>query len=119
MWPRVVEWMLGFWLLLSPLIFHETQKVEMFAPKATVAGGVVALISLASLWSPLRKLHLANGAIAAWLILSGYFGAERPGPPAAQNDIVVGLLLLMFFVIPTEGHLPSDQWIRARTNQGR
>jgi hypothetical protein len=30
MWPRVVELMLGAWLMMSPFIFQDTMRVEAF-----------------------------------------------------------------------------------------
>jgi mono/diheme cytochrome c family protein len=116
MWPRIIETVLGAWLILTPFIFRGTHAVESLAFASSICGAIIVIVSLASFWRPVRRIHLTNGIIACWLIASAYFAWSRPGPPVAQNDIVVGLLLLMFFVIPTEGHLPSESWRRERAN---
>jgi hypothetical protein len=112
MWARVIELMLGVWLVLSPLIFRETAGVGNFWNTDVSAGSAVILLSLLSFWRPLRKSHLVTGVIALWLILSAWFAAARPGPPAAQNEIVVGLLLLMLAIVPTDASLPPEPWRR-------
>jgi hypothetical protein len=57
-------------------------------------------------------LHFFTALLALWLIGVGYLAASRPGPPGAQNEIITGLLLLMFAVIPNEADLPPEPWRR-------
>ena len=45
-----------------------------------------------------------------WLTGHGYFSAVRPGPPAAQNEIMVGLMLLVLAIIPNEASEPPVPW---------
>src|SRR5688500_9400700 len=102
MWARLIEMMLGIWLLLSPFIFRNTERADEFRIVDACTGIVVVVLSLLSFWHPLRLSHLATGAVAVCLILSAYFTSARPGPPAAQNEIVIGLLLLMLCIVPNE-----------------
>jgi hypothetical protein len=112
MWARVIELMLGIWLVLSPLIFRETVAVGEFRTTDVSTGSAVILLSLLSFWRALRWSHLATGAVALWLIFWAWSAAARPGPPAAQNEIVVGLLLLMLAIVPNQASLPPESWRR-------
>lgn len=102
MWPRVVEIMLGCWLLVTPLVFRDTPGAGNYAGNALVCGALLGTLSLLSFWRPLRLAHLGTLLVALWLTGHGYFSAQRPGPPAAQNEITVGLILLLFAVLPNE-----------------
>jgi hypothetical protein len=118
MWARVIELMLGVWLLLSPFIFRETAAVGDFRSTDISTGSAVILLSLLSFWKPLRRSHLGTGVLALWLVVWAWFAAARPGPPAAQNEIVIGLVLLMLAIVPNEASLPPDPWRRLERSGG-
>jgi hypothetical protein len=113
MWARVIELMLGVWLLLSPFIFRETAGAGDFRSTDVSTGSTVIVLSLLSFWQPLRRSHIATGVLALWLVIWAWFAAARPGPPAVQNEIVVGLLLLMLAIVPNEASSPPESWKRA------
>jgi hypothetical protein len=110
MWGRVVELMLGLWLVLSPFIFgHEILHPALW--KNDFACGVaMVLLALLSFWHALRHVHLLNLLVAAWLIGFGYIYGGYPSPPGAQNNILLGLILLLFAVIPNEANQPPLPW---------
>lgn len=102
MWPRVAEVALGCWLVISPFVFRGTASADDYVVNAAVAGSVVVIASLLSFWDRLRLAHVITLAASLWLAAHGYFSAERPGPPAAQNELTTGLLLLLFAILPNE-----------------
>lgn len=110
MWPRTVELMLGVWLTISPFVFRGTQRWIEYSINDAISGGLVIACSLLAFWPPMRRANLGTLVVAAWLVTYGYFSAARPGPPAAQNDIVVGLLLAVFAILPTRANEPPDGW---------
>lgn len=110
MWPRVVEAMLGTWLVLSPLVFAETLDYSRFQTVDVTTGAAVVGLSLASFWRRDEWLHLVTAVVAVALALLAYFGSARPGPPGAQNEIVTALLLLLFAIIPNEANRPPKPW---------
>lgn len=110
MWGRVVEVMLGCWLAASPFIFrHAAEERRLWANDLCCAFAVVTL-ALLSFWPPLRQAHIAIAGIALWLIGFSYLTSSHPAPPALQNDLLVGLLLPIFAIIPNEANLPPRAW---------
>ena len=114
MWPRVIEGMLGAWLLLTPFVFRGTEALGDFVVSSMVTGLVIGIASLFSFWEPTRHARFLTLAASLWLSLHGYFGAERPGPPAAQNELVLGLTLLLFALMPNEVNEVPRPWRRSR-----
>ena len=110
MWPRVAELMLGIWLMLSPLIFRGTEAAGDFVALDVAAGAGVVILSLLSFWQPTARAHLATAALAAGFGAYAYLAWPRPGPPGAQNEIFVALLLLLLAIIPNEASRPPKPW---------
>lgn len=108
MWPRVVEVMIGAWLVITPLVFRGTEDVDRYAVNAVVSGSVVITASLMAFWRRTAWMRLVTLAVSCWLAGHGYLSAVRPGPPAAQNEIMVGLLLLLFAVLPNDVNRPPS-----------
>lgn len=112
MWPRVVEIMLGFWLAASPFIFRHSEDQEaLWARDLLCALAVICFASL-SFWPRARRAHLGIIPVGVWLILAGFFSGVNPSPAALQNDLLVGLILLMLAILPTEASLPPRSWRR-------
>lgn len=110
MWPRVVECMLGCWLLISPFVFRYEDRGAAWWINDHAIGLAVIAFGLMSYWRPTRRMHLLSVAAALWLVLYGRFGHEYPFPPAAQNYITLGLLLLMLAIIPSRASQPPEAW---------
>jgi hypothetical protein len=110
MWARVVEVMLGCWLAISPFIFNHPMEKSAWWINDLSSGFAVVALALLSFWDPMRHAHLAHVLVALWLIGFGYLAAPYPTPPALQNDLMLGLLLLMFAIIPNDASLPPKPW---------
>lgn len=109
MWARVVEVMLGCWLALSPATFERAAASGELWLTDICAGGLVICFALASFWQPTRRAHLAILVVATALVAKGFM---VPFPPSAaeQNHILVGLLLMMFAIIPGRASQPPQGW---------
>jgi len=105
MWARAIEVMLGCWLAMSPFVFRHGSEERMLWINDLTCGLAIVTLALLSFWSPLRYMHLAILAPAFWLVFFGFI-AGHPAPPASQNHILLGLLLLMFAIIPNEANSP-------------
>jgi len=118
MWARVIEVAIGCWLAVSPFIFrHAAEERDLWFNNLLSASAVIAF-ALLSFWPPLQLAHLANAVVGLWLITFGFFAVPYPTPPALQNDIVVGLLLLMFAIVPNESSLPPRPWREFTAERG-
>lgn len=115
MWARTAELMIGVWLILSPFIFRGTPSVERFLWIDIAAGSAVVLFALLSFWRPAEWAHLLTALVAIAVGLFAYFGWERPGPPAAQNEITVAYILLLLAIVPNEASQPPKPWRRDPT----
>lgn len=118
MWPRVVEVMLAVWLALSPFIFPDASS----NPSQWLLYGLATLIAtlaLLSYWPPARRAHLGILIVAIGMILWGRFAASSPPPAGYQNLIAVGLLLVMFAIIPSDCLRPPPVWRRPEGQEER
>jgi hypothetical protein len=113
-----MELMLGCWLLISPFVLDHAPDRSLRWAHDLGVGSVVVGIALACHWRPLERAHLALLPLAAWLTGVGWWQAVRtdvpqPQPDAAlQNWILVGLLLGMFALVPSEASRPPRPWRR-------
>ncbi len=110
MWPRYAEMALALWLVLSPFVLPAGFAEDTLATSAVVSGVLVGLFALLSFEQGLRRLHLASLAVGAWLTLFGYLSTRAEATAPAENHVVVGLLLLMFALLPSEASLPPRSW---------
>ena len=110
MWARVIEVMLGCWLAMSPFIFRHAAGDRTLWVNDLFSAMAVVVLALVSFCPPLRFAHVANLIIGLWLIAFGFWASPYPTPPALQNDIVVGFLLLMFAIVPNEATQPPQTW---------
>jgi len=114
MWARICEVHLGAWLVLSPLVFRGTDRVEQFVWIVIASGTAVTALALLSFSRRFAWAHLVAFALAIGLALFGYFGYERPGPPAAENLITTALLLMLFTIVPNDASVPPPAWRERR-----
>jgi peptidoglycan/LPS O-acetylase OafA/YrhL len=110
MWPRIVEVMLGCWLVISPFIFHHGPEDAFLWRNDLACGSMIITIALLCAWRPLQRIHLLNLAAALWLIGVGFVAVASPPPPAYQNHVVLGALLIIFGIIPTRSEDGPDSW---------
>ena len=110
MWPRVVEFMLGCWLAASPFIFaHSAEDTSLWIMDWSCALLVITL-ALLSYWPPLRHIHIATAVLAIVMIGYGRLSSPDHVTPALQSYILVGLLLLMFALVPSHASRPPRWW---------
>ena len=110
MWPRVVEVMLGCWIAISPFVFRHPYDETALWANDWICASLVVLFALLSYWPPLRRAHLATIVVALWMIGFGWMH-ERPVPPAYQNEIFTGLIILMTCIIPSHATEPPPGWL--------
>lgn len=109
MWARVVEIALGFWLMMSRFVFRHEAPESSFLTNDLICGFIVITLGFMSFWHKTGWAHFLTAAVAVWLIVYGYL-LGYPSPPNAQNQIVTGLLLLVFAIIPNDIDEMPDSW---------
>lgn len=118
MWSRVTEFMLACWLAASPFIFHHAEDATLLWISDFASATVVATLALFSYWTPTRHAHLLIIPVALWLVGFGRFGEAAPLSPGLQNNIIVGLLLLMFAIVPNDASQPPRAWFQRPDKRG-
>ena len=109
MWARVIEAMLGCWLAMSPFVFRLTASETTLWTVDLAGAVVVILLALFSYWQRTRYAHLVTMAVSVFFIAYGRLAQSEPSP-SHQNLIFVGLLLLMFAMVPNHASQPPRGW---------
>lgn len=107
MWPRVCELAVATWLLVSGFGLSRTGALDTQLVPLTAAVAVGMIFVASRRW---RHAHLLTVAVALGLILWGWMRFARPGPPAAQNAILSGLMLALLGIIPNQAMDPPVGW---------
>ena len=110
MWARVVEFMLAMWLAISPFIFKYSGEETWAWVNDFTCSALISFFALICFYKPLRKMHLCNLIVSFWLIGLGFFHETVPMPGYLQNYVVIGLLLLMIDLVPSEANKPPFPW---------
>ncbi|HEX2164708.1 MAG TPA: SPW repeat protein [Thermoanaerobaculia bacterium] len=112
MWARGIEVMLGLWLVVSPFVFGHFAEPGLGRLVASdlAAGSLVVLLAVVSFWRRAGRAHLAELAVAGWLVAFGRFAFDFPPPPGAQNELLVGLVLVLFAIVPNRAADPPARW---------
>lgn len=110
MWARVVEVMLACWLAVSPFIFRHGAEDVLPWVVDYAAAVIIGTASLLSFHPRFRRAHLVTWGIGFVLAGVAFFVAEAPLAAGYQNHLVVGLLLLMFGIVPSRASEPPPRW---------
>lgn len=110
MWARTAELMIGCWLLMSPFIFQHSPDDTYLWWGDLAAGSLLILFASLSFWHPTRRVHGLTPLVGLVLIGTGFAAQPHPIPPGLQNYIVVGLLVIMTGIIPSNALMPPEAW---------
>lgn len=108
MWARHFEVSLAIWLSLSWLIFRYPENSSLLLVHDFFIAAVIATISLLNY--KYRYIHLLNVLTSLWLIIFAYFNYTSITNVPYQNYMVLGLILLMFSIIPPRASYPPEEW---------
>lgn len=98
MWPRTTELLLGVWLVVGPWLLDAPAVLRAHD---AVVGLAAACIALLAMRLPTRLVNLWNLVLGAWLVAFPLLWSRAIHSAGAQNELLVGLGLLMFAIIPT------------------
>ncbi len=117
MWPRLVEVMLGLWLVLGPLIFRLESSDPALIVNHLVYGTATVVAALIAI--RVRFLRVVIIAIGLWLMGYGYVAGGFPPAPGYLNLIVIGVLVCALGLIPTDCLQPTHSWREYYASQRR
>lgn len=107
MWARDFEIALALWLALAPFVVGRVHDEAAWMGTADLAcAALVLCLALASYSRRFRTAHLAELPLAIGLAGIGWITSIGEATPASQNRLLVGLLLAMFAVVPSEAFSP-------------
>ena len=110
MWPRVVEFMLACYLAACPFIFrHSTDAVASWTSDFACAL-LIGTLALLSFWHRTAWAHWLIILVGIWMVAFGRFGDRHPLPPGLQNNIALGITLILFAIIPNQADRPPRIW---------
>lgn len=107
MWARISELALAMWLAASPLFIEGAVPARVLALAAATWIALWSGLSLARILPRARALTLLAGlALAA----AAFLHPDAPPPPLYQHHLALGLLVLLFGLVPNEAHRPPGAW---------
>lgn len=111
-WPRLVEGALGVWLVASQWVLGAPADpaAEVLGVDAVPVVLGVMLVALMLVSFRYRRAQAAILATGALVVLLSWLLHPRPGPPSAENAIIVGLVVCLFALVPNEPGLPPVRW---------
>jgi hypothetical protein len=112
MWARVFEFSFAIWLIFSPFIFGHFGKNFLLTTNDITCGLLIMIFSSLSFANKFIRIHFINFFIGLYLIILTFLIAPIPSPGGFQNYVVIGILLLMFAILPSHAsQIPLD-WQR-------
>lgn len=116
MWARVMEFALGCWVLCSPFIFRAEHRGAMISLVDFACGAMIISFALLSYLERTRYAHLGTLVLSLGMIIVPRVMLAPEVPPAGENFMMIGLLLLMFAMVPNQASRPPQAW--QLTNDG-
>jgi hypothetical protein len=95
MWAQVINAILGLWIMASPTIFGLEGTL---ADNNHIVGPIIASFAIISWWEATRVVRLYNLPLGAWLLLAPWV-LGHDGTAAIVNDMVVGVLVIVFSLV--------------------
>ena len=102
--------MLAVWLTISPFIFRYGAEDRFLWFNDYICALLIVLFALLSHMVRFEKMHLLTLAVAGWLIAVAYAQGNPPPPAPYQNYMVIGLLLIIFSILPSHANEPPRKW---------
>jgi hypothetical protein len=111
MWARLMEFIIGIWLGMSWLIFRYSVDHASLQINDWICSVCIILFALISYKELFRYSHLLNFFIGLWLISWTFYSGTGIDFGPHQNYMVIGLLLLMFSLVPSRAQEPPKRWV--------
>lgn len=110
-WQTWLHLLMGFWLLISPLLlafpagYGSTAAVNVY-----ISGAVLIVVNIPAMSRPAPWQEWISLLIAIWLMLSTFVLGISDQRLVMWNNLIAGLVILI-------GAVLALNWIRARPEQ--
>ena len=92
MWARILNTMIGLWLMIAPGIFNYSAAAS---DNGHIAGPIVVTFSIVAIWEATRPVRKWNIPVAIWLLVAPWIlGYENT--IAIVSDMGAGILVMIF-----------------------
>ena len=92
MWPRIVNTLLGLWLMIAPGFFEYSPAA---ADSGHIVGPIIVTFSVVAIWEATRVVRKWNYPVGIWLLIAPWvLGYDNT--IAIISDMGVGILVLIF-----------------------
>ncbi|MDX1662562.1 MAG: SPW repeat protein [Candidatus Promineifilaceae bacterium] len=91
-WPRLVNALLGGWLMASPALFGYAATTA--SKNQRVVGPLVVMFALIAVWEVTRPLRWLNLALGLWLIVSPFLLGTLDRTDAMLIAVATGLVIV-------------------------
>lgn len=92
MWPRIINTILGLWLMIAPGIFQYSSAA---ADNGHIAGPIIVTFSIVAIWEATRVVRKWNLPVGIWLLAAPWI-LGYDNTIAIISDMGVGVLVLIF-----------------------
>ncbi|HEV2107326.1 MAG TPA: SPW repeat protein [Thermomicrobiales bacterium] len=92
MWPRIINIVVGIWLMVAPAV------LGYGAPAATndrIIGPLAASFATIAIWETTRQVRRINWALGTWLLIAPWLLGYGELAPVV-NSMIAGVLLIAF-----------------------
>ncbi|RIV22405.1 vitamin K epoxide reductase [Fibrisoma montanum] len=99
MLPRILNALLGLWLIVSPAVLQVDTNI---ADNAHIVGPIIVTVSVIAISDSVRNVRLVNTLCGGWLLIAPWVMGYN-NLPATINDLVVGSLTIGLSLV--RGHV--------------
>ncbi|WP_300441191.1 SPW repeat protein [Christiangramia sp.] len=92
MWARILNTILGLWVMVAPGIFNFS---EAATDNGHIVGPVIVTFSVIAYWEATLSLRKWNYPLAVWLLLAPWI-LSYTNTIAIISDMTVGILVIIF-----------------------
>jgi hypothetical protein len=93
MWPRIINIIIGLFLMFAPALWHFDKKAS---DNHYIVGPLVLTFAITALWEVNRNVRLFNTVAGAWLLFSPLILGLKG--TVALIDTFTGILIILFSI---------------------
>lgn len=95
MWPRIINTVLGIWMMVAPSVFGY-EKIA--ANNAYIFGAIITTFAIIAMAESVRNVRWLNTLLGLWLILAPWI-LNFEKTEAIINDTIIGILVTSLSLI--------------------